>query len=406
LVERDPLDGLRVLDLSRVLAGPLCTMTLSDLGADVIKVERPGSGDETRAWGPPFAADGESSYFLSVNRGKRSVALDLSTERGRELALDLAASSDVVVENFRVGGLEAMGLGFEVLSERRPGMVLCSISGFGSARSPVDRPGYDFIAQAESGLMAITGPVDGEPTKVGVAVVDVLAGLQAAAAVLAALRHRDETGEGCHVEVSLLDSAIASLVNVVQGAIVTGAEASRFGSAHPSIVPYQPFEAADGWIAVAAANDATFARLVEAMDLPELASDERFQTNPGRVRAREDLIPVLAAKFAERSVDDWVDALEGASVPVGKVRGPLDALGAAADAGDSATFTARRADGEEVELVRSPISLDGQRTGEAAGAPPRLGEHGREVLERIGLDAEQLDELERAGVLGRPAAAK
>ena len=406
MVERDPLDGLRVLDLSRVLAGPLCTMTLSDLGADVIKVERPGSGDETRAWGPPFAADGESSYFLSVNRGKRSVALDLSTERGRELALDLAASSDVVVENFRAGGLEAMGLGFEVLSERRPGMVLCSISGFGSARSPVDRPGYDFIAQAESGLMAITGPVDGEPAKVGVAVVDVLAGLQAAAAVLAALRHRDETGEGCHVEVSLLDSAIASLVNVVQGAIVTGAEASRFGSAHPSIVPYQPFEAADGWIAVAAANDATFARLVETMDLTELASDERFRTNPGRVRAREDLIPVLAARFAERSVDDWVDALEGASVPVGKVRGPLDALRAAADAGDSATFTARRADGEEVELVRSPISLDGQRTGETAGAPPRLGEHGREVLERIGLDAEQLDELERAGVLGRPAAAE
>ena len=262
-----PLAGVRIVDLSRVLAGPYATMTLADLGADVVKIEHPGGGDETRTWGPPFAG-GESAYFLSVNRGKRSVALNLKDPDGRDLALELCARADVVIENFRPGGAARLGLDYETVRERRPDVVYCTISGFG-AREPRHRTGYDFTVQAESGLMAITGEPDGEPTKVGVAIVDVLAGLNAATAILAALRRRDLTGEGDLVEVSLIDSAFAALVNVAANALLTGEEPGRYGNAHPSIVPYQPFRAADGWIAVAAANDGLYARLCEAIDRPE-----------------------------------------------------------------------------------------------------------------------------------------
>src|SRR5947208_12046150 len=233
-------------------------MTLADLGADVVKIEHPAGGDETRAWGPPFAG-GESAYFLSVNRGKRSVAVDLKDPEGRDLALELCARADVVVENFRPGGAARLGLDYRAVRARRPDVVYCSISGFG-AREPLDRPGYDFIVQAESGLMAITGETGGEPTKVGVAVVDVLTGLNASTAILAALYRRGLTGEGERIEVALLDSAFAALVNVAANALVTGEEPPRYGNAHPSIVPYQPFRAADGWVAVAAANDGLFGR--------------------------------------------------------------------------------------------------------------------------------------------------
>jgi len=254
-----PLAGVRVVDLSRVLAGPYATMTLADLGADVVKIEHPAGGDETRAWGPPFAG-GESAYFLSVNRGKRSVAVDLKDPEGRDLALELCARADVVIENFRPGGAARLGLDYEAVRARRPDVVYCTISGFGS-REPSDRAGYDFTVQAESGLMAITGEPDGEPVKVGVAIVDVLTGLNAATAILAALHRRDVTGEGDRVEVSLLDTAFAALVNVGANALLTGEEPRRYGNAHPSIVPYQPFRAADGWIAVAAANDGLYSKL-------------------------------------------------------------------------------------------------------------------------------------------------
>ena len=240
-------------DLSRVLAGPYCTMVLADLGADVIKVERPQGGDETRGWGPPFAA-GEAAYFLSVNRGKRSCALDLGSEEGRALALELCARADIVIENFKLGGAERLGVGYEQVRERNPQVVYCSITGFGSAREPRGRPGYDFVAQAETGLMSITGPRDGQPYKAGVAVVDVLTGLHAAAGVLAALHG----SEGRRIEVPLLDSGLAGLVNVAQNALVTGIEPGRFGNAHPNIVPYQDFETASGRIAVAAANDGLY----------------------------------------------------------------------------------------------------------------------------------------------------
>ena len=274
-----------MIDLSRVLAGPYCTMVLADLGAEVIKVERPGSGDETRSWGPPFAG-GEAAYYLSVNRGKRSCAIDLSQETGRSLALELCAGADAVIENFKVGGAERLGLGYEQVRERNPAVVYCSITGFGSHREP--RPGYDFVAQAESGLMSITGPAEGPPYKAGVALVDVLAGLHAAVAIVAALKG----GGGARIEVPLLDAALAGLVNVAQNALVTGRAPERHGNAHPNIVPYQDFETASGRIAIAAANDGLFGAMCRVLELEELARDERFATNPGRVENRDAADPV------------------------------------------------------------------------------------------------------------------
>src|SRR5919204_4091639 len=303
-----PLAGVRVADLSRVLAGPYCTMVLADLGADVVKVERPGVGDETRGWGPPYTG-GESAYYLSVNRGKRSCAIELSTDQGRALAFELCARADVVIENFKIGTAARMGLDRASVAERNPNVVYCSITGFGSRRNPPGRPGYDFVAQAETGLMSITGPEEGPPYKVGVALVDVLTGLHAAAAVLGALHG----GEGARIEVPLLDSGLAALVNVAQNALVTGRDPERHGNAHPNIVPYQTFETASGRIAVAAANDGLFRALCAVLGRPELAEDERFATNAARVENRGELIPELQASFTERPADEWVEALDAAA---------------------------------------------------------------------------------------------
>jgi CoA:oxalate CoA-transferase len=376
-----PLQGIRVADLSRVLAGPYCTMILADLGADVVKVERPGEGDETRGWGPPYAG-GESAYYLSVNRNKRSCVLDLKDEGGRKAAVELCVRADVVIENFRPGGAAAFGLGFEQLRRRNPGLVYCSISGFGLDREPRDRPGYDFVAQAESGLMSITGPPDGDPTKVGVAVVDVLAGVHAAVAVLAALRRRDQEGVGAHIEVPLLDTAFASLVNVASAALVTGDEARRYGNAHPHIVPYQPIRAADGWVVVAAANDGLFRRLCSVLERPDLPADERFASNSARVVNRDALLAELEDVFLRRDADGWVEALTAAGVPAGKIRGVLEGIGTAAAAGSSATSTIEHPTVGRLELVRSPIRLDGAAL-PIASPPPLLGEHTDDVLREI-----------------------
>jgi crotonobetainyl-CoA:carnitine CoA-transferase CaiB-like acyl-CoA transferase len=386
-----PLDGIRVVDLSRVLAGPYCTMMLADLGADVVKVERPVEGDETRSWGPPFAG-GEAAYFLSVNRSKRSVAVDLKHPEGRALALHLCAQADVVLENFRPGTAERLGLDATAVQSRNPSVVYCSITGFGR-RGSRDRPGYDFIVQAESGLMAITGDLDGPPMKAGVALVDVVTGLHAAVAIVAALRARDVTGTGERIEVSLLDSAFSALVNVAQNALVTGEEPQRFGNAHPSIAPYQPFRASDGWVAVAAATDGLFARLCRVLGRPELAEDVRFRTNEARVRNRAELLPLLEQDFAARSADAWVAALDEAGVPAGKIRGVLEALRAA----EPATIRVAHPTAGTLELVAPPFELAAEPP--APTPPPLLGEHTREVLAELGLRAELIAELEARGVV-------
>jgi CoA:oxalate CoA-transferase len=390
--ESPPLAGVRVADLSRVLAGPYCTMVLADLGADVVKVERPEGGDETRSWGPPFAG-GEAAYYLSVNRSKRSCALDLSQPEGRELALELCARADIVVENFKVGGADRLGVGYAQVSERNPHVVYCSITGFGSEREPRGRPGYDFVAQAESGLMSITGPEDGRPYKVGVALVDVLTGLHAAAAVLAALHG----GEGARVEVPLLDSGLAGLVNVAQNALVTGREPERHGNAHPNIVPYQDFETLSGRIAVAAANDGLFRALCSVMGLEELPADERFARNAGRVEHREELVPVLAERFRERSAEEWLTELDAAGVPAGKVRSVPDALAAAAQAGRPATVSVDHPTAGALDLVASPIW---GATRANPTPPPLLGEHTRDVLAELGTSIEEVDALAARGIVG------
>ena len=386
-----PLAGVRVADLSRVLAGPYCTMVLADLGANVVKVERPQGGDETRSWGPPFAG-GEAAYYLSVNRGKRSCALDLSQPEGRALALELCGGADVVIENFKVGGADRLGVGYEQVRERNPQVVYCSITGFGSEREPPGRPGYDFVAQAESGLMSITGPEEGPPYKVGVTLVDVLAGLHATAAVLAALHG----GEGARIEVPLLDSGLAGLVNVAQNALVTGTDPERHGNAHPNIVPYQDFETSSGRVAVAAANDGLFRALCSVLDLASLPEDSRFATNAGRVEHRTELIPLLEARLRERPAEEWLTELEAAGVPSGKVRSVPDALAAAAAAGRPATVTVEHPSAGPLDLVRSPIW---GATRPDPTPPPLLGEHTAEVLGELGRSPAEIEELRARGVI-------
>jgi crotonobetainyl-CoA:carnitine CoA-transferase CaiB-like acyl-CoA transferase len=373
-----------VLDFSRVLAGPYCTMMLADLGADVIKLERPGSGDETRSWGPPFA-EGEATYYLAVNRGKRSIELDLTDPSSRPVLERLVGTADVVIENFRAGVAQRLGLGYDALTKLRAGLIYCSVTGFGSGRRPRDRPGYDFVLQAESGLMSITGEPEGPPMKVGVALIDVLCGLQAATGILAALHARAQTGEGRRIEVSLLDSALAGLVNVAQAVLSTGEEARRYGNAHPSIVPYQPFETTEGWIAVAAPNDGLWAALCEVCDRADLAGDERLSTNAGRVEHRDEVVSALAETFRTRAAEEWLTSLQARGVPAGKVRGVRDAFDAAAQAGEPATIVAQHPSIGELPLTRNPIRLF-PPPGTEPSPPPLLGQHTLEVLRELGIE--------------------
>lgn len=383
---RGPLAGVRVLDLSRVLAGPLCTMVLGDLGADVIKVERPGTGDDTRTWGPPWAQgpDGrESAYYLSVNRNKRSVAADLKSEEGRALVRRLARGADVVVENFAPGMLDGWGLGYADLSRENPGLVFCSITGYASGGPEAGRPGYDFAVQARAGWMSITGEPEGTPVKVGVAVVDVLTGQNAAIAILAALRERDGSGRGQRVEVSLFDSALAGLVNVTQAVLVTGSEPRRWGNAHVTIVPYQAFDAADRRFIVAVGNDAQWRRLCAAIGAQDLAADERFATNPGRVEHRDDVVTALAARFRARPAADWLGMMEAAGVPCAPVQTVGEALADPA-AGD-ALWPMQGATFGPVPTVASPLRFS--RTPAALrDSAPALGEH-TDSIARLGWDA-------------------
>ena len=371
-----PLAGIRVADFSRVLAGPLATMVLADLGADVVKIERPGAGDDTRGWGPPFVGD-DAAYFLSLNRNKRSVALDLGTEKGATAARRLALASDVVIENFRPGLMARFGLGFEGLSAERPELVYCSLTAFGEEGGSASRPGYDIIVQALSGLMSITGHPGGEPTKVGVALLDVVCGLYAANAIQAALIRRGETGRGGRVSVSLFDASVAAMVNQAANHLLGGLVPGPLGNQHPNIVPYQLFEAADRPFILAAGNDRLFERTCEVLGRPELAADERFATNEARVRNRESLIPLLSEAFATRTAAEWLEALESAAVPCAPVRA-MDEVFAASEGAATVQEIQDPVRGL-LRLVASPIRIDGARA-PIRRPPPRLGEHTDEVL--------------------------
>jgi crotonobetainyl-CoA:carnitine CoA-transferase CaiB-like acyl-CoA transferase len=379
-----PLEGVRVLDLSRVLAGPYATMVLADLGADVIKVEHPERGDDTRQWGPPFAGEGEareSAYFLSVNRNKRSIGVDLKSAEGLERIRRLVADADVVIENLRRGALEKMGLGYETLRELNPGLVYCSITGFGPGKDE-ERPGYDFLIQARAGIMEITGfpEPDGEPTKVGVAIADIVCGLYAATAILAALRRRDATGEGARIEVPLFESTLSWLANRAQEYLVSGEDTGRMGNSHPTIVPYQTFGASDKQIAVAVGNDAQFRRLCEAMGREDLAADERFATNPDRVANREELVETLQREFSRRTADEWVERIRGVGVPCGPVNTLAEAL---ADEHLSSTNMLQEVEHPVAGVLRmlaSPVLVDGERP-PIRRHPPALGQHTGEVEE-------------------------
>ncbi|MFC4561489.1 CaiB/BaiF CoA transferase family protein [Nocardiopsis mangrovi] len=390
-----PLAGVRVTDLSRVLAGPYATMLLADMGAEVVKVEHPGHGDDTRAWGPP-SAGGEAAYYLAVNRGKRSLAVDVKDPDGLAAVRELCAGSDVVVQNFRPGVIERLGLDHAAVSRRNPAVVYCSITGFGPGHTPEGRPGFDLIVQAESGLMAVTGDADGPPAKVGVAITDVLTGLNAAVAVLGALVRARATGRGEHVTVSLINSALSSLVNVAQNALVTGEEPGRFGNAHASIVPYQAFPTADSEIVIAAGNDALYRRLCEVLDRPDLAADARFATNPERVAHRAELVGEISATLRTRPAAAWTGLLLEAGVPVGRVRGVLDAVRTAEAAGDDVLLATDHPLAGRLETVRAGFRTDSAPAG-AAGAPaappPLLGQHTSRVLAELGLPADRIDAM-------------
>jgi crotonobetainyl-CoA:carnitine CoA-transferase CaiB-like acyl-CoA transferase len=367
-----PLGELTVLDFSRVLAGPFATMMLADLGATVIKVERPGIGDETRAWGPPFDDHGQATYFQAVNRNKDSLVLDLSGEAGRDRARALADAADVVVENFRPGVMDRLGLGYEQLSNGHPGLVYCSITGFG-AGAGAELPGYDLLVQALGGLMSITGAPDGEPQKVGVALVDVLAGLFASVGILAALRHRDRTGEGQRVEVNLLAALLGALVNQASGYTIAGAVPGRMGNAHPSISPYELYETGAGDLVLAVGNDRQFAALCQVVDAPELAADPRFASNGDRVAHRAELRSELVDRLAAASAADWARKLTAVRVPAGEVNDVRGAFELARSLGLEPTVDVPRPDGSAVALTRNPIRLS--RTPPSyRSAPPPLPE--------------------------------
>jgi crotonobetainyl-CoA:carnitine CoA-transferase CaiB-like acyl-CoA transferase len=403
------LGHIRVLDLSRVLAGPWCSQNLADLGADVIKIERPGAGDDTRAWGPPYARDAggentsEAAYYLAANRGKRSVTVDIASADGQALLRELVGHCDVVLENFKVGHLKRYGLDYEALRAIKPDLVYCSITGFGQDGPYAHRAGYDFLVQGMGGLMSITGERDdlpgGGPQKAGVAITDLMTGMYATVAVLAALTHRDRTGVGQHIDMALLDVQVAMLANMAGNFHNSGKPPKRWGNAHANIVPYQTFACADGHIIVATGNDGQYQKFVEAGQRADLGADPRFATNPLRVQHRDILVPLLAAMVATRTRDEWIARLEAVGVPCG----PINDIG---EVFDNPQVKARGVAIElphpaagKVTLVRSPMKLSATPA-TSERAPPLLGQHTDEVLRDVlGRSDEHIAALREKGVL-------
>ncbi|HNA90062.1 MAG TPA: CoA transferase, partial [Anaerolineales bacterium] len=388
--------NIRVLDLSRVLAGPYCTMVLGDLGAEVIKVEPP-EGDETRGWGPPFAG-GESAYYLCVNRNKRGVVVNLKTDEGRNILRELALQSDVLVENFRPGTLKKFGLDFETLHDLNPRLVYCSISGFGQTGSLRDKPGYDFMIQAMGGVMSITGEPEGEPMKVGVAVADLFAGQNAVIAILAALQARTFTGEGQYIDIALFDSELGWLANVASNFLISGKNPKRYGNAHANIVPYQSFQASDGWFVVAVGNDKQFEAFCRVLGRPEFSADERFSTNSGRVQNREILIPLLKPIFLERTVSEWL-ALIGDQFPCGPINDFKQVFAMPHVKEREMLVEMEHPTIGQLPLVGSPLKMSGTRV-EYRLPPPLMGQHTKEILrEVLGYSDEKVDALVERGCI-------
>lgn len=382
------LDGIKVLDLTRVLAGPYCTMILGDLGAEVIKVEAPGGSDDTREWGPPFAG-GESAYYLCVNRNKRAITLDLKSDKGIEVIKELVKRSDIVIENFKHGTMEKWGIGYEELKNINPGIIHCSITGFGHNGPYKDLPGYDFIIQAMSGLMSITGTKESGPLKVGVAISDLVTGQYAAIGILAALQERNRSGVGQSIDISLFDSQIATLANVASNYLISGKVPQRLGNQHPNIVPYQSLPTLDGEMAVAVGNDRQFAKFVHVLGLADLAEDERFVTNNKRLQHRDELIEILSERMKEKPASEWLGLLREQGIPAG----PINTV---ADMFDDPQVQARQMIREidhptagKIRLTGSPLKLS--RTPiEVKRHPPLAGEHTEEVLQEIGYSVEEI----------------
>lgn len=395
-----PLAGIKVVDLSRVLAGPWCTQLLADLGAEVIKIERPGAGDDTRHWGPPWHGEGDkrvAAYFLSCNRGKKSAAIDFARPEGAALIRKLAAEADVVIENFKVGGLDKFGLDAGSLRSANPRLVYASITGFGQDGPYADRAGYDYIVQGMGGLMSITGLPDGVPgggpMRVGVAVVDLFTGLYTCVAILAALYRREKSGEGAYIDMALFDTQLAMLANQASNALISGKDPPRQGNTHPNIVPYQPFDAGDQPIIIAVGNERQFARLAEMCGHPEWASDERFASNEARVANRDEMVRLVGEAIARKPAAEWLKQLDGAGIPAGPINSVSQAL---ADVQAQHRQMVRTIAG--VPLVGSPVRLDGDRA-DSDLPPPSLGEHTGDVLAQLGLDRRDIDELLAAKVI-------
>ncbi len=393
------LDGVRVIDLSRVLAGPYCTMMLGDLGADVIKVEMPGRGDDTRHWGPPFAEGSESAYFLCTNRNKRSLTLNLKSERGLTILRDLVGKGDVLVENFKVGTLERWGLTYEALQRLRPGLIYCTITGYGYTGPYRHRAGYDFIIQAEGGIMSITGPTEGEPHKVGVAIADITAGLFAANAILAALFARERTGRGQRIDISLLDCQVAWLANVASNYLVSGKVPARYGNAHPNIVPYQVFRARDRHFAFAVGNDSQWETFCRAVGKPEWHEDARFATNAARVENRDTLISLLDELFARRDLDDWLGELEALGIPAAPIN-TIDQVFADPQVRSRGMQVAMpHPTAGTLSMTASPLAIPTAPT-QLRHPPPLLGQHTDEILREIlGCDDGTIHALRQAAVV-------
>ncbi|MCY4659126.1 MAG: CoA transferase [Acidobacteria bacterium] len=392
-----PLDGIRVVDLSRVVSGPFCTMTLADMGADVVKIEEPGRGDESRAFGPPFLG-GESPYFLSINRNKRSCTVNLKCDDGRAVVQRLVARADVLIQNFRPGAVERLGLDYAALAPRHPRLIYCSISGFGDTGPDAARPGYDLIVQGESGLMDLTGEPDGPPTRIGTSIADLTTGLMAAQGILLALHARQTTGRGQHVRVAMLD-AVASLLTYNTGNyFATGEAPTRRGNDHPSVAPYQTLRAADGWINLGIANDALWRRYCDAIARPDLRDDPRFATAPERVRHRADLIPIVEALTLKRTVDEWMEDLGAAGVPCGRIRNVAEVCTNPQLTERGKVVERPHPTAGAVKMIGQPIELD-DTPARIRSAPPLLGEHTDDVLREAGYEDGEILALRDRGAV-------